>query len=165
VNGLLRQHLESTFFVEYQALRDQVMEVLSEADLARDLGGGTQTLGALCREIGEVEHAYVDSFRTFRRDFSYRYPDPGIERDRDALVAWFHRLDADLLAALDALSDADVRDRHMEGADFDPGAFSPLPTVQLDIYREALLIFYAKVSVYLRVFGIPLPGDWASWIG
>jgi hypothetical protein len=53
----------------------------------------------------------------------------------------------------------------MEGADFDPGAFSPLPTVQLDIYREALLIFYAKVSVYLRVFGIPLPGDWASWIG
>jgi len=165
VNQLLRQHLDSTFFVDYQDLRDQVMAVLSEADLARDLGGGTQTLGALCREIGEVEHAYIDSFRTFRRDFSYRHPDPAIERDRDALIVWFHRLDTDLLAALDALSDGDVRDRHMAGADFDPGAFSPSPAVQLDIYREALLIFYAKVSVYLRAFGIPLPGNWASWIG
>jgi len=165
VNQLLRQHLDSTFFVDYQDLRDQVMAVLSEADLARDLGRGTQTLGALCREMGEVEHAYIDSFRTFRRDFSYRHPDPAIERDRDALVAWFHRLDTDLLAALDALSDEDVRDRHMDGADFDPGEFSPSPAVQLDIYREALLIFYAKVSVYLLAFGIPLPGDWASWIG
>jgi hypothetical protein len=165
LNRLLRQHLDATFFDEYQALRGQLMDVLSDADLAFDLGGGTLTLGALCREMGEVEQAYIDSFRTFRRDFSYRYPDPAIERDRDALVAWFHRLDTDLLAALDALSNEDVRDRHIEGADFDPGAFSPSPAVQLDIYREALLIFYAKVSVYLRAFGIALPGNWASWIG
>jgi hypothetical protein len=65
---------------------------------------------------------------------------------------------------LEALSAEDVSERRIEGADFDPGAFAPLPTVQLDIYREALLIFYAKASVYLRALGIALPGDWPSWI-
>jgi hypothetical protein len=164
MNELLRRHLDATFFAEYQALRGQLMDVLSEADLAFGLGGETLTLGALCREIGEVERAYVDSFRTFRRDFSYRHPEPAIQHDRNALIAWFRELDADLIGVLEALSERDVLERHIEGADFDPGEFSPLPTVQLDIYREALLIFYGKASVYLRALGIPLPGDWSSWI-
>jgi hypothetical protein len=164
LNGILRRHLDATFFVEYQALRDQLMDVLSDADLAFDLGGGTLTLGALCRQIGEVEQAYIESFRTFRRDFSYRYPEPAIEQDRGALIAWFRRLDDDLLTALEGLSAEDVSERRIEGADFDPGAFAPLPTVQLDIYREALLIFYGKASVYLRALGITLPGDWPAWI-
>jgi hypothetical protein len=164
VNPILRQHLDATFFEAYQALRGQLMNVISDADLARDLGGETLTLGALCREIGEVEQAYIDSFRTFRRDFSYRHPDPAIELDRSALIDWFRDLDAGLRAVLEGLSDADLR-RPIEGADVDPGGFSFLPMVQLDIYREALLLFYGKASIYLRAFGIPLPGDFPSWIG
>jgi hypothetical protein len=43
--------------------------------------------------------------------------------------------------------------------------FSPLPKAQLDVYREALLIFYGKVTVYLHAIERPLPGQWGDWIG
>jgi hypothetical protein len=39
-----------------------------------------------------------------------------------------------------------------------------LPKIQLDVYREALLIFYGKVSVHLRAIDRPLPGQWLDWI-
>jgi hypothetical protein len=31
--------------------------------------------------------------------------------------------------------------------------------------REALIIFYGKLSVYLRALERPLPGQWGDWIG
>jgi hypothetical protein len=158
-------HLEATFFAEYQALRDQLMSILTDEDLARDLGGGSRTLASLCREIGDIEFAYVESFRTFRTDFGYRNADPALERSVPALVTWYAELDRDLTAALDALSEEDVLTRRIVRGDFDEDFFSPLPRVQLDIYREALLIFYAKVSVYLRAMDRALPGIWSDWIG
>jgi len=33
------------------------------------------------------------------------------------------------------------------------------------LYREALLIFYEKVSIYLRIMGREFPGHWKAWIG
>ena len=45
-----------------------------------------------------------------------------------------------------------------------PG-FAPLPRVQMDLYKEALLIFYSKVSVYLRALGKTPPEQWRKWIG
>ena len=155
----------ATYFREYQQLREQLMAILTDADLARDLGGSSPTLGELCREIGDIEHAYVESFRTFRQDFEYRNPDPRLETSVAALVQWFGELDRDLVAALELLSEEDVRQRRIVRRDFDPSFFSPLPRVQLDIYREALLIFYGKVSIYLRAMGRALPGDWEDWIG
>lgn len=49
--------------------------------------------------------------------------------------------------------------------DFEVDDFSPPPAVQLDIYKEALLIFYGKVTVYLRSMGKALPRRWQEWIG
>ena len=37
--------------------------------------------------------------------------------------------------------------------------------VQFHIYREALLIFYAKVHVYLKALGKQVEGPWRWWIG
>jgi hypothetical protein len=165
VNPLIRDHLAATYFEEYQALRRQLMAILRDDDLRFDLGGKTVTLGALCREIGEIEHAYVESFRTFTQDFGYRNEHPRLERSVDALVAWYADLDREMLAALETLSEDDIRERRIVRGDFDADFFSPLPRVQLDIYREALLIFYGKVSVYLRAMGRPLPGEWSDWIG
>ena len=123
------------------------------------------SLGALCREIGEIEHAYIESFKSFRQDFSYRNGDPGLEHSVAALRAWFAELDRDLMAAIDGLSEDDIAGRRIVRSDFDEGFFSPLAKQQLDIYREALLIFYGKVSVYLRAIERPLPQQWLDWIG
>ena len=119
----LREHLAATYFPLYQGLRDELMATLSDADLAVTLGGTTSSLGALCKAIGEIEHAYVESFRTFSQDFSYRNPDP-VERSVAALAAWYTRLDRDLMTVLETLTEDDVEHRRIVRGDFDPGFFS-----------------------------------------
>lgn len=165
MNSIVGGYLAETYFAEYQVLRDELMETLSDADLGTRLGGQTASLGALCREIGEIEHAYVESFRTFRQDFSYRNPDPELEHSLAALNVWFAELDRELMASVEALSEDDIAGRRIIRGDFAEEFFSPLPKTQLDVYREALLIFYGKVAVYLRAMERPLPGHWDDWIG
>ena len=43
--------------------------------------------------------------------------------------------------------------------------FKVPPRIQLEIYREALLIFYGKVMVYLKAMDKPRPDIWNAWIG
>ena len=165
MNSLVRVHMPATYFAEYQELRGELMGILDDDDLAYRVSGTGVSLGALCREIGEIEHSYVQSLRTFRQDFGYRNPDPLLESSVTALTAWYADLDRELASAVEALSEDDIANRRIDRNDFDIGDFSPLPSVQLDIYREALLIFYGKVSVYLRAMGRALPGHWEAWIG
>ena len=165
MNSLTRDHLPATYFGEYQMLRDQLMGLLSDLDLAFRPGPGTFSLGELCREIGDIEHSYVEALRTFRQDFDWRNPDPRMERSVAALRAWYAELDRDLLAAIEALSEEDIAGRRITRGDFDVEAFSPLAAQELDVYREALLIFYGKVSIYLRLMARELPRHWEEWIG
>jgi len=79
-NFLIRDHMPATYFAEYQQLRSDLMETLTDEDLTTTLGGNTLSLGAICREIGEIEYSYVESFRTFTQDFTYRNEDPGSRR-------------------------------------------------------------------------------------
>jgi hypothetical protein len=164
-NSIVADYLDETYFALYQRLRDELMEGLDDADLEVRLGGETETIGALCREIGEIEHTYVESLRTFRQDFGYRHPDPQIEHSVDALRTWYGSLDRDLMAAIEALSEDDIEHRHIVRSDFDEAFFSPLARQQLDTYREALLIFYGKVSVYLKALGRSRTEAWRGWIG
>jgi hypothetical protein len=165
MNSIVRLHLPATFFSEYQALRDELVAILIDDDLGFRVGGRTATLGALCREIGEIEQSYVESFKTFSQNFDYRNPDPRLERRVGALASWYAELDRDLAEAVAALSEDDIANRRIVRDDFDITDFSPSPDIQLDLYREALLIFYGKVSVYLRATGKALPGHWEHWIG
>jgi len=147
----------------YQALRDQLMGILEDDDLACKLEGANPGLGALCREIGEIEQSYIESFKTFRLDFEYRNIDPLLETSVAALSSWYGKLDGELRAAIAALSEDDVANRTIERTDF-PG-FAPQLRVQLDIYKEALLIFYSRVDVYLRALGKTPTEQWRKWIG
>ena len=163
MNRLLDEHLEATYFPEYQSLRDQLMGLLVDDEL-RFAVPGNPMLGALCREMGEVEQSYVDALRAFRQDFAYRHPERAIQGDVRGLRTWFGELDRALAAALEGLTEEDVRDRLIVRGD-DPDGFTVGVRQELDIYREALLIFYGKVIVYLRAMGKPVPPQWQDWIG
>ena len=75
------------------------------------------------------------------------------------LKVWYAQLDVDLEAALEAVTDDDVATKQMDR----DGYLLPIH-ISLDIYREALLIFYGKVSVYAKTMGKPVTEMWQNWI-
>ena len=159
VNRTMEEHYDA--LKEYRGLRDQLMGILDDDDLDVRLGGATETLGALCRELAEVQRSYTESFETFRQDFSARDAEPERGGSVAALTAWYAELDGELAAALERLSDDDVANRLIDRG----GGFTVPPPFQLDVLREALLIFYGKASVYLKAMEKPLPKQWQDWIG
>ncbi|MCC7360427.1 MAG: DinB family protein [Anaerolineales bacterium] len=147
-------------FTEYQAMRGQMLAVLTDADLAFTPGGANLPLGALCREIGETEHIYVESFKTLATDWAYRHPDPSIAGSVARLTAWYAELDAELAAVIAAFSDEQLATQRVRRG---PN-FAPPIGIHLGIYQEALLIFYGKASVYLKALGKPLSDQLRGWI-
>ena len=146
-------------FHMYQALRTQLMDLLTDDDLRYTVGGENLPLGALCVEIGEVQQAYNRSFMDWRIDFSYRNPEPGLTESVSQLAAWYRVLDAELEAVISHLSEEDIKTRQI-----DRGDWSATPLIQLEVYKEALLIFYGKASVYLKAMGKSRPKQWREWI-
>lgn len=145
----------------YQRLREQLLATLTDADLAFSPGGANPSLGELCLEIGKTEQAYVDSFRNFSQRFDYRHSDLSLAGSVAGLQAWYERLDAELYAAVAALSDEEVANRPIDRGN----GFLVPAEVQLHIYQEALIIFYGKVTVYLKLLGKPMSEQWQHWIG
>jgi hypothetical protein len=141
------------------AMRTSLLDVLTDADLIFSPGGQTMPLGALLREFGEIEHAYVESLKTFKQDFNYRNTEPGLERSLARLRAWYRALDADMQTTLAGLSDEDLKKTIARGG------FAPTVDVQMQIYLQALLIFFGKATIYLRAMNRPLPQTIQEWIG
>ena len=142
------------------SLRTELLDVLTDADLGHALPGNP-SLGELCREAGELDGIYIDSFRTFVVDWEKRAPAPqGAETRVSVLRDWYSRSAADLEAALGALSEEEI-----QGKQIDRRGYSVPVGVQFHIYRESILIFCAKASVYLRALGKGLPERWRQWIG
>jgi uncharacterized damage-inducible protein DinB len=160
MNSIMTGYFIPTFQL-YQAIRPALMETLTDDDLGYSPGGANPSLGVLCREIGEVERAYIDSFKTFTLDFSYRNTTPGLENSVAQLVAWYAELDAELKVTIEDLSEEEISSRLVDrGGDF------KLPLqIQLNVYQEALLIFYGKAIVYLRALGKTPPQQMQDWIG
>ena len=141
-------------------MRTQLLDLLSDADLAFNPGGENVSLGALCREMGEVEHSYAQSLKTFQQDWSYRNADAGVESSIAQLKAWFHTLDDDLQATVEGLSDDDLQ------KSVDRGKGSSLPVDwQLDAYLQAVLIFFGKATIYFKMMTRPLPELMREYIG
>lgn len=143
---------------ETQAIRNQILDVLTDADLVYRFPN-CPSLGELFREMGETEQSYTESYRTFKQTFAYGGSDPMLATDLARLKAWCAQLDADMDAAMAALSEDDVQRRMI-----DRGFLMP-PRVQLHCYREALLIFYGRAVFYLRALGKPVSEQAQMWIG
>ena len=159
MNANIEQHYHGVVLA-YQELRDQLLAALSDEELAFRPSANNPTLGGLCARLAATQQAYVDSFRTFTAKFAYAEPDADIATSVAALKARFQAVDAQFVAALEGLSDADVVNRQI-----DRGGGHRLPVfLHLDVYREALLLFCGKASVYLAALGKEPPGKWRSWI-
>jgi uncharacterized damage-inducible protein DinB len=140
-------------------MRSQLMDVLSDADLPFSPGGENMTLGALLREMGDIEYAYIQSLKTFKQDWSYHNTEAGLESSISRLKAWYQTLDEEMKATVSNLSDEDLTKT------IDRGGFSTPVDLQLDVYLQALLIFFGKATVFLKAMNKPLPQPIQEYIG
>ncbi len=146
---------------EAQAMRYDVLNMLTDGELAYRLPGDNVTLGELCREMGEVERAYIQSFRTLRYTPSQQSGEPGRTDSVEGLAAWYRDLDEEFEAVVKGLSDDDLHLRRVDRGD----GFSPSLHVQFQCFHEAVLMFYAKASIYLKALQKPLSEKWRTGVG
>jgi hypothetical protein len=140
-------------------MRSQLLDILSDADLAFYPGGQNMTVGALCREMGETEHSYIQSLKTFRQAWSYRNTEADLVSSIARLKAWFQTLDDEMKAAIVAFTDEDVNKTVDRGGNAVPVEF------QLDVYLQAVLIFLGKATIHLKAMNKPLPQSFQEYIG
>jgi uncharacterized damage-inducible protein DinB len=141
------------------AMRSQLLDILSDADLTFNPGGQNMTLGALLREVGDIEHSYIQSLQTFKQDWSYHNTEAGLESSVTRLKAWYQTLDDEMKATVSALSDEDLTKT------VDRGGFSMPVEMQLDVYLQALLISLGKATIYLKAMSKTLPQQIQEYIG
>src|SRR6266581_8571932 len=144
---------------EVRGMRLQLLDILSNADLAFSPGGQNITLGALLRKMGDIEHSYIQSLKTFKQDWSYHNTEAGLESDITRLKAWYQILDDEMQDTVSALSNEDLT-RFV-----DRGGFNSTVERQVDHYGEALLIFFGKATIYLKAMNKPVPESIENTIG
>ncbi len=139
-------------------MRTQLLDTLNDAELAFSPGGQNMTLGALCREMGETQYAYIQSLKTFQQDWSYRNDEAGLDSSVAQLKAWFQMLDDEMKATVEAFSDEDTQKT------IGRGGFACPVKLQLDVYLQALLIFFGKATIYCKTMDKTLPQPMREYI-
>ena len=145
----------------HHSMRDHLLTVVSDADLAYRLPGSNPTLGKLLVEMGGIQGVYTHSFETFALDWAHRELPPPKPITIANLRAWFDAQDDAMKAALDRFTPEEL---HVDRIDRGHG-FIASPFVQHEVYREAVYIFYGKLSVYLKALARDAGDEWAAWVG
>ena len=140
-------------------MRTQLLDMLNDTELAFSPGGQNMTLGALCREMGETEYSYIQSLKTFQQNWSYRNTEAGMDSSVARLQAWFQALDEEMKATVAALADEDFQKMVKRNG------FEMPVEMQLDVYLQALLIFFGKASIYFKAMNKALPQQFQEYIG
>lgn len=145
----------------HHGMRDLLLTLVSDADLDYKLPGHNPTLGGQLVELGVNQGVYTHSFATFELDWTHReFPEPSPVTVA-SLRTWFDAQDAAMKSALDRFTDEELRvDRIDRG-----GGFVASPFVQFQVYREAVYLFYGKLSVYLRALERDAGPHWAAYVG
>jgi hypothetical protein len=140
-------------------MRSQLFNILSDADLAFSPGGQTMTFGALCRQMGETEHSYIQSLKTLKQEWSYHHPEGDVAIHIARLKEWFQTLDDEMQAILTTCWDEEGKKM------IDRGGGTVTVEFQLDVYLQAVLIFLGKATIYLKAMAKPLPPFFQEYIG
>lgn len=157
MNSLVEQQFP--VLTQTLALRQLMLDLLTDDDLGFS-PPHNPALGALCLELGEYDQMYTESFKTFTMPWGRKHDDPAVANSVAGLKAWFAANEDALKAALQALPEEALYGQMVER-----GHGSWPVMVQFHVYREGLLIFYGKMSVYLKALQKPLPEQWQQWIG
>jgi uncharacterized damage-inducible protein DinB len=145
-----------------QNLRYDLLDALTDSDLAYKLPGNNPTLGELFREQGDLEQGYINSFKDLNHDWSTHNSDAELATSIERLKAWYRTLDEEFEAVMRGFSDEDLQTKQIDRGQ----NFSTSPANQFQIYHEAVLMFYAKAGVYLKALQKPAINDqWVSWVG
>ena len=145
----------------HHSMRDHLLTVISDADLGHQMPGRNPTFGELLVDMGELQGVYTHSFETFTLDWTHRRLPPPAPITTATLRAWFDAQDHAMKKALDRFTDDEL---HQDRIDRGNG-FIASPFVQHQVYREAVYIFYGKLSVYLKAVERDAGPDWAAWVG
>ncbi len=140
-------------------MRTVLLDTLGDDELAFTPGGDNMTLGELLRESGDIEYSYNQSLKTFKQDWSYHNTEPGLEGSLARLKSWFAALDEEMKAIVSAFSDEDLTKT------IDRGGFAVPVEMQLDIYLQALLIFFGKATIFFKAMRKPVPQQIQEFIG
>lgn len=141
-------------------MRSLIVNIISDADLSFNPGGQNTTLGVLCREMGDIEYSYIQSLKTFTQDFSYSNTEAGLETGIAQLQAWYQTLDEELKTTISAFSDEDLQRSVTRSS----GSTLSVE-LQLDVYIQALFIFFGKATIYLKAMNKTLPKEILEYIG
>ncbi|HYO87036.1 MAG TPA: DinB family protein [Candidatus Limnocylindrales bacterium] len=144
---------------ELHQLQKDLLAQLDDNNLALSLPGNNPTLGEVLREMGEWQRRYIESFRTFRQDYSLRQSPPNVATSVEALKVWYAELETELIEAVGALTEEDLQ------KPVDRGGFTPSASTQFHIYREMLLIYYGRLDVYVRALDRTISDQWRMWVG
>jgi hypothetical protein len=145
----------------HHSMRDHLLTLVSDDDLAYKLPGNNPTLGRLLVEMGDIQGVYTNSFDTLTLDWAHRHLAPPDPITVAGLRTWFEAHDDAMNRALSRFSDEELRQDRIDRG----GGFVASPFVQHQIYREAVYIFYGKLSVYLKALERDAGPEWAAWVG
>jgi hypothetical protein len=140
-------------------MRTTLLTSLSDADLTFTPGGQNMPLGELFREMGDVELSYVESLKTFSQDWSLHNAEADLAQSVERLDAWMQSLDMDMKMLVEVFSDDDLSKTVQRGE------YAVPVEMQLDVYLQAILIFFGKATVYLRAMAKDLPTGWKDFVG
>jgi hypothetical protein len=110
--------------------------------------------------MGDIQGVYTHSFET-SLDWAHRQLPPPAPITIARLQAWFEAQDDAMKSALGRFTEEEL---HIDLIDRGHG-FIASPFVQHQIYREAVYIFYGKLSVYLKALERDAGEAWATWVG
>ncbi|MHC5796545.1 hypothetical protein ACVXZ4_10345 [Lacisediminihabitans sp. FW035] len=145
----------------HHSMRDHVLTVFSDNDLDYKLPGANPRLADLLIEMGTLQGVYTHSFRTFELDWAHRELPTPDSVTISTLRSWFDGQDDALKTVMDRFTDDEL---HIDRIDRG-GGFIASPFIQHEIYREAVYIFYGKISVYLKALNRDAGDSWAAWVG
>ena len=140
------------------SLRTEILNAVDDGNLDFSLGGKSLAFRDLLLEQANIQASYIKAFKTFKQDWSVKATAPH-PITVDALKHLFADLDKQLFTTLEQLSKDDI------AKPVNRGGWELSIEGTLIAYHEAVLIFTAKASVYLRAMGKNLTGQLEAWIG